>query len=90
MTDAILEEAYAAAQRDGRKVKMLVFTNPNNPTGTVSSEEENRIVQAFCRRHNNHLVPSTSLSHVQFSDEIYALSVKSAKEQVVSVPRSHA
>ena len=70
MTDAILEEAYAAAQRDGRKVKMLVFTNPNNPTGTVSSEEEMRIVLAFCRRHNIHLVPSTSLSHVQFSDEI--------------------
>ena len=56
MTDAILEEAYAAAQRDGRKVKMLVFTNPNNPTGTVSSEEEMRIVLAFCRRHNIHLV----------------------------------
>ena len=71
VTDAILEEAYAAAQRDGRKVKMLVFTNPNNPTGTVSSKEEMRIVLAFCRRHNIHL----------FSDEIYALSVKSAKEQ---------
>ena len=40
VTDAILEEAYAAAERDHRKVKMLVFTNPNNPTGTVSSVED--------------------------------------------------
>ena len=85
-----MEDAFKEAEVKGQKVKMLVFTNPNNPTGTVSSEEEMRIVLAFCRRHNIHLVPSTSLSHVQFSDEIYALSVKSAKEQVVSVPRSHA
>ena len=56
VTDAILEEAYAAAERDHRKVKMLVFTNPNNPTGTVSSEEEMHIVLNFCRRHNLHLV----------------------------------
>ncbi|KAK8804010.1 hypothetical protein WA171_000103 [Blastocystis sp. BT1] len=70
VTDAILEEAYAAAERDHRKVKMLVFTNPNNPTGTVSSVEEMHIILQFCRRHNLHL----------FSDEIYALSVKPAEE----------
>ena len=35
VTDEILESAYAEAVKDKRKVKMLVFTNPNNPTGTV-------------------------------------------------------
>ncbi|CBK24288.2 uncharacterized protein [Blastocystis hominis] len=66
VTDAILEEAYQKAEADGRKVKLLVFTNPNNPTGTVYSLDEMRTVLAFCRRHSIHLL----------SDEIYALSVK--------------
>lgn len=82
VTDAILEEAYAAAERDHRKVKMLVFTNPNNPTGTVSSVEEMHIILQFCRRHNLHLVFLLSIIHNQFSDEIYALSVKPAEELV--------
>lgn len=56
VTDEILESAYAEAVKDKRKVKMLVFTNPNNPTGTVYSEEEMRIVLSFCRRHHIHLV----------------------------------
>ena len=61
---------------------MLVFTNPNNPTGTVYSEEEMRIVLAFCRRHHIHLVMTVVLFYVQLSDEIYALSVKPASEMV--------
>lgn len=56
VTDAILEEAYQKAVADGRKVKLLVFTNPNNPTGTVYSLDEMRTVLAFCRRHSLHLV----------------------------------
>lgn len=56
VTDAILEAAYEKAVADGRKVKLLVFTNPNNPTGTVYSLEEMRTVLAFCRRHSIHLV----------------------------------
>ena len=74
VTDAILEEAYAAAERDHRKVKMLVFTNPNNPTGTVSSVEEMHIILQFCRRHNLHLVFLLSIIHNQ--------SVKPAEELV--------
>ena len=35
---------------------MLVFTNPNNPTGTVYTEEEMRMILGFCRKHNIHLV----------------------------------
>lgn len=59
---------------------MMIFTNPNNPTGTVYSEEEMGIVLAFCRRHNIHLVSiymnDNDNDNIQFSDEIYALSVK--------------
>ena len=56
ISNTILEDAFNAATRDGRKVKFLVFTNPNNPTGTIASEEEMQIVLSFCRRHNIHLV----------------------------------
>ena len=56
ITDELLEQAYQRAQKDGKQVKMMLFTNPNNPTGTVYSEEEMRIVLTFCRRHNIHLV----------------------------------
>lgn len=56
ITEEILENAYQAAVKDGRKVKMLVFTNPNNPTGTVFSRAELMIVLNFCRKYNIHLV----------------------------------
>lgn len=52
-----MENAFKEAEVKGQKVKMLVFTNPNNPTGTVYSEEEMRLVLRFCRKHNIHLVP---------------------------------
>lgn len=56
ITEAILEAAYKEAEDSGKKVKMLVFTNPNNPTGTVYTEEEMRMILGFCRKHNIHLV----------------------------------
>lgn len=56
ITEEVLEQAYQAAIRDGRKVRMLVFTNPNNPTGNVFSKEEMMIVLRFCRKYNIHLV----------------------------------
>lgn len=51
-----MENAFKEAGAKGQKVKMLVLTNPNNPTGTVYSEEEMRLVLRFCRKHNIHLV----------------------------------
>ena len=56
VTEAILEAAFKEAEDRGKKVKMLVFTNPNNPTGTVYTEEEMRMILGFCRKHNIHLV----------------------------------
>ena len=55
--DRIAKAMIDEAEAKGQKVKMLVFTNPNNPTGTVYSEEEMRRVLRFCRKHNIHLVP---------------------------------
>lgn len=56
ITEEILEKAYQEAVNDGRKVKMLVFTNPNNPSGNIFSKDEMMLVLRFCRKYNIHLV----------------------------------
>ena len=66
VTEEILEKTRQQAEKEGHHVKMLIVTNPSNPTGYVYSEEELRMMLAWCRKHNLHL----------FSDEIYALSTK--------------
>ena len=66
VTEEILEQTRLQAEKDGHPVKMLIVTNPSNPTGYIYSEEELRMMLAWSRKHNLHL----------FSDEIYALSTK--------------
>lgn len=66
ITEEILENTRLKAEAEGHPVKMLVVTNPSNPTGYIYSEEELRMMLNWSRKHNLHL----------FSDEIYALSVK--------------
>ena len=66
VTEEILENTRQKAEAEGHPVKMLVVTNPSNPTGYIYSEAELRMMLNWARKHNLHL----------FSDEIYALSVK--------------
>lgn len=66
ISEEILEDVYRAATEEGHPVKMLIVTNPNNPTGLMYTEAELRMMLRWCRKYNIHL----------FSDEIYALSVK--------------
>ena len=66
VTEEILEKTRQQAEAEGHHVKMLIVTNPSNPTGYVYSEQELRMMLTWCRKHNLHL----------FSDEIYALSTK--------------
>ena len=66
VTEEILEATRVKAEKEGHHVKMLIVTNPSNPTGYVYSEAELRMMLAWARKHNLHL----------FSDEIYALSTK--------------
>ena len=56
LTDALLEEALAAATSQGIKVKALVITNPDNPTGNVFSRASLSTFIAFAMRHDLHLV----------------------------------
>jgi len=62
LTPELLDRAVAGA---GRPVKVLLFTSPNNPLGTVYSREEVDEVLRWAERLGIHVV----------FDEIYALSV---------------
>jgi len=48
---ALLEESFKKAQRDGVNVKGIVVINPGNPTGAVLSEQSIRTVIAFAKEH---------------------------------------
>eukprot|EP00111_Clytia_hemisphaerica_P001465 TCONS_00004188-protein len=60
-----LEEALEGAEDSGIPVKALLLSNPNNPLGTVYTEEELEMMAEFCYNNDLHLV----------CDEIYLLSV---------------
>jgi aspartate/methionine/tyrosine aminotransferase len=62
LTEDLLDAALAGA---GRPVKALLYTNPNNPLGTIASRDEIEMVTEWSARNQIHLVV----------DEIYALSV---------------
>jgi aspartate/methionine/tyrosine aminotransferase len=74
LTSDLLERALARAPVP---VRAVLYTNPDNPLGSVASESEVLDVIGWTRSHGLHLV----------SDEIYALSVFGAPE-FVSVGRS--
>ncbi len=62
---AHLEQAEAAIQADGKTFRMLVLTNPDNPTGVVYSREHLLAIAEWCLARKIHLVVN----------EIYGLSL---------------
>lgn len=62
LTPERLETAYQASPRP---IKALLYTNPDNPTGSVATADEIRAVLDWADSHELHVV----------CDEIYALSV---------------
>jgi aspartate/methionine/tyrosine aminotransferase len=56
LTEALLEETYQAATAQGIRVRALVITNPENPTGVVFSKTAMLSFAAFARRHDLHFV----------------------------------
>ena len=65
ITRQLLDETLENAEERGIPVKALLISNPNNPLGTVYTEEELEMMAEFCLNNNIHLI----------CDEIYLLSV---------------
>jgi len=64
-----LEAAYTKAVRQGSRPKMLLVTNPQNPSGRLFKKEELRQALAWTREKNMHFV----------SDEVYAMTANHTK-----------
>ena len=59
------EEAYAKTVKEGKRVRAVLFSSPNNPIGTVYKEEAVRGLLDFAMEHDLDVI----------SDEIYAQTV---------------
>ncbi len=62
---AHLDQALADIESKGKRFRMLILTNPDNPTGVVYSRDQLRAYTDWCIAHNVHLVVN----------EIYGLSL---------------
>ena len=72
---AAFEEAYAAQVKQGRRVRAVLFSSPNNPTGKVYRREELENVLSFAMDHDLDVI----------SDEIYAQTVFDPKAEFTSL-----
>ncbi len=65
-----LENVYQSVTKEGRKVRILLLTNPNNPLGTIYSPTVIKNCISWARSKNMHSIV----------DEIYGLSVHDVSE----------
>lgn len=65
LTEEALARAMHEAGSAGRKVRGILLSNPDNPTGRVYSKEELYLLSSFAENHDLHIL----------ADEIYAGSV---------------
>jgi len=77
------EEAYAKTVKEGKRVRAVLFSSPNNPIGTVYKEDAIRGLLGFAMDHDLEVI----------SDEIYAQTVFDPEAEFVStmklVPASY-
>jgi aspartate aminotransferase len=69
------------------RTRLVVLCNPNNPTGTVYTEEELRVVAEFCRDHGLFLVADEVYRELVFDGRrhVSALTLAGFEENVVVV-----
>lgn len=68
------EEAYAGVLKEGKRVRAVLFSSPNNPVGTVYGEAAVRGLLDFAMEHDLDVI----------SDEIYAQTVFDPEAEFVS------
>lgn len=71
---ALFEEAFERVCKEGRRVRAVLFSSPNNPIGTVYKEDAVRNIIDFAMAHDIDVI----------SDEIYAQTVFDKQAHYVS------
>jgi len=68
------EKALAEQKKQGKRVRAVLFSSPNNPVGTVYKPEDVQNIISFCMEHNLEII----------SDEIYGQTIHDPDAQWVS------
>lgn len=71
LNEGLLEDAIQKAQKDGIRARAIVIINPGNPTGSVLTEGNMRMVIGFAKRHNLAI-----LADEVYQEDIYKPSLK--------------
>lgn len=71
------EDAYEKVTKEGRRVRAVLFSSPNNPVGTVYKKEAVQHIIEFAMEHDLDII----------SDEIYAQTVFDPEAEFVSTLR---
>lgn len=74
---AMLEESFAAAAREGTRIKAITVINPGNPTGSVLDRDNIEMIVRFARKHNISIL----------ADEVYQENIYRAGDRFVSFAR---
>ena len=75
ITETVLENALHVAKEKNQKIKCLLITNPDNPTGNILDRNSIQTCIDFCNKHKLNFI----------SDEIYMASIHEAEADFVSV-----
>lgn len=65
------------------KTKMIVITNPSNPTGAIYTEEELRSIGEFCVKNNIYIIADEIYEKIRFDDTF--VSVASLSEEIKNI-----
>ena len=69
LTCDALEAAAVSSSEAGHPPRVLLLLNPNNPTGTILSDEELALALAFTRERGMHLIVDEIYANSCFDDE---------------------
>lgn len=74
LSEAMLEESFLKAQKDGTRVRAIVIINPGNPTGSALDEANIRMIVNFAQRRRLSIL----------ADEVYQENIYQAGKRFIS------
>lgn len=87
LKDELLQQSYQKAKNDGVDVKLIVVINPNNPTGSVLSSDNIKMVLEFAKR-NNIMVLADEVyqENIYHPDDKFYSFAKIAHDKKIEIP----
>ena len=87
LNEAILEESYNKAVKDGISPRLIVVINPNNPTGSLLSKENIGMVLSFAEGHDLAVIADEVYQeNVYYPEDKFHSFAKVAHEKQIEIP----